>query len=184
MSAKTSVPKEGKSVPARLLGGTRYIILIAVLGVFFGSMALLLVSTFEMVSAVLDVITNESSHGMSDLRIVLIEAVDAILVATVLYVIAVGLYQLFVNPNIDVPKWLHTEGLGDLEQRLAGMSITVLSVIFVTAALESHGNDGNILGFGLATAAVIAAISLFLFQHSRHHESSYREETHEEKSDN
>lgn len=182
MAEESSNPTQVKNQKriAGALGSTRYVILLAVAGVFLGSMTLLILSTIEMISAVFNVFATDSGHGMSDLRIVLIEAVDAILVATVLYVIAIGLYQLFVNPHIDLPDWLHTDGLGDLERRLAGMSITVLSIIFVTAALESHGSDGNILGFGLATAAVIAAISFFLFQHGQHHPPHAKEKEHED----
>ena len=43
----------------------------------------------------------------------------------------------------------------------------MLGVIFVTVALESHGTK-DILGFGLAIAAVIAAISFFLYQSGKH----------------
>jgi uncharacterized membrane protein YqhA len=45
----------------------------------------------------------------------------------------------------------------DLELRFAGMVVTILSVIFLTAALEWEG-EGDLLGFGLA----IARVALFL----------------------
>ena len=54
-----------------------------------------------------------------------------------------------------------------LELRLAGMVGTILSVIFLTAALEWEGK-GDMLGLGLAIASVIAAVALFLYQESRH----------------
>ena len=47
------------------------------------------------------------------------------------------------------------------------MVITVLGIIALTQALESHGESGS-SGFGFEIAAVIAAISLFLYQEGKH----------------
>jgi uncharacterized membrane protein YqhA len=80
--------------------------------------------------------------------------------------IAIGLYQLFIDDSLVLPSWLHTHGLRDLEKRLLRMVVTVLSVIFVTVALEPY-ETANILPYGLAIAGVIAAISLFLYQEEK-----------------
>jgi hypothetical protein len=48
------------------------------------------------------------------------------------------------------------------------MVVTVLSIIALTRALEPH-SEASGSGMGFEFAAVIAAISLFLFQESRHH---------------
>ncbi len=160
-------PNESPNLLGRIMGSTRYAILLAVLGIFVGSVALLITSTFEMVVAVWERLAGTVDPGDVELRVVLIEVVDTVLVATVLYMIAIGLYQLFVDSSISLPRWLQTHSLNDLELRLAGMSVTVIGVIFVTVALESHGTT-NILGFGLATAAVIAALSLFIYVEGKH----------------
>lgn len=158
---------ESPKLFARMMGSTRYAILLAVFGIFVGSVSLLISSTFEMIIAVWETLAGPGDVGDVELRIVLIEVVDTVLVATVLYVIAIGLYQLFVDSSISLPGWLQTHSLNDLELRLAGMSVTVVAVIFVTVALESHGNT-NILGFGLATAAIIVALSLFIYIEGKH----------------
>lgn len=151
---------------ARLIGGTRYVMVLAVFGIFIGSTALLISGTFDMFRAVWIVFSGDAAYESGMLRITLIESVDTVLVSTVLYMIAIGLYQLFVDSTLALPDWLQTFGLGDLEKRLAGMTITVLSVIFVTVALESHGTS-DILNFGLAIASVIAAVSFFLYQETK-----------------
>ena len=163
-----------KPLLARVFGATRYIMALAVLGIFVGSVALLLSGAFDIFAAVWHQLT-DAAGGASvaganrgDLRLHMIEAVDTILVATVLFVIAAGLYQLFVHPALNLPPWMQTDSVDDLELRLAGMVVTILSVIFLTAALEWEG-EGGLLGFGLAVASVIAAVALFLYQESRHH---------------
>lgn len=149
------------------IGATRYIMALAVFAIFIGSAALLISATFEMFGAVWnEIFGSGEDHGQ--LRVHLIESLDTILVSTVLYVIAVGLYQLFVNQSLKLPPWLQTYGVDDLEKRLAGMVITVLSVMFVTQVLQWHeGRD--MLNLGLAIAAVIIAVSLFLYQENKFH---------------
>ena len=159
---------------ARMIGSTKYIMVLAVLGIFVGSMVLLISSAVQMFAAVWNVLGGQADYHEMQLRVDLIEAVDTVLVATVLYMIAIGLYQLFINSSLVLPPWLQTAGLADLEKRLAGMVVTVLSVIFVTVALESRG-EKEILDFGLAIAAVILAVSLFLYQEGSHRRSETSE---------
>jgi uncharacterized membrane protein YqhA len=151
----------------RIMASTRYVMGLAVLGIFVGSSALLISGSIDMFTAVVRALSGTADYS-EGLRVTLIEAVDTVLVSTVLYMIAIGLYQLFIDPSLVLPPWIHTRGLGDLEKRLSGMVVTVLSVIFVTVALESHGTK-DILPFGLAIAGVIAAISLFLYVEAKHH---------------
>jgi uncharacterized membrane protein YqhA len=140
---------------------------LAVFAIFVGSAALLISATFEMFGAVWNEIFHRG-EGHGQLRVHLIESLDTILVSTVLYVIAIGLYQLFVNQSLKLPPWLQTYGVDDLEKRLSGMVITVLSVMFVTQVLQWHeGRD--MLNLGLAIAAVIIAVSLFLYQENKFH---------------
>jgi hypothetical protein len=58
--------------------------------------------------------------------------------------------------------------ISNLEVRLAGMVVTERSIIALTRALESHGAAAS-TGVGFEIAAIIAAISLFLYQESKHH---------------
>ncbi len=62
---------------------------------------------------------------------------------------------------------MQTDSVDDLGLRRAGMVVTILSVLFLTAVLEWEG-AGGLLGFGLAIASVIAAVALYLYQGSRH----------------
>lgn len=164
-------PENRPTLFARMFGTTRYVMTVAVLAVFLGATVLLVEGIVQMVGAVWHGIFGgqvEAGDAVA-LRVEVIEAVDVILVATVLFVIAFGLYQLFVDPTLrsTLPPWLRISAIGNLEVRLGGMVITVLSIIALTQALESHGGAANGLGFEIA--AVIAAISLFLYQERRRH---------------
>jgi uncharacterized membrane protein YqhA len=157
----------------RMFGATRFLMTLGILAVFAGAAVLLLVGIIEMGTALWHFILEAFEHTPEfvSLRVAVIEAVDVILVATVLFVIAFGLYQLFVDPTLQstLPPWLRVSSISHLEVRLAGMVITVLSIIAMTRALESTG-VANLTGVGaFAIAAVIVAISLFLYQESKGH---------------
>ncbi len=169
---KPEEPEIRPTLFTRMFGATRYVMTLAVLAVFVGATVLLLDGIYGMGSAVWQrLYANQPSTADSvSLRVAVIEAVDVILVATVLYVIAFGLYQLFVDPRLrsTLPRWLQISSIGNREVRLAGMVITVLSIIALTQAREAHGNTTG-SGLGFEIAAIIAAISLFLYQESKHH---------------
>ena len=165
-------PERRPTLFTRMFGAARYVMTIASLAVFIGATVLLVVGIAEMGRAVWQAIfagQMQPAESVS-LRVGVIEAVDVILVATVLFLIAFGLYQLFVDPTLrsSLPAWLQISAISNLEVRLAGMVVTVLSIIALTRALETHGGAAG-TGVGFEIAAIIAAISLFLFQESKHH---------------
>jgi uncharacterized membrane protein YqhA len=96
----------------------------------------------------------------------LIKQADYALLATVLYVLALGLYSLFVDDRVPMPFWLRIHDLGQLKELLAGVVVVAIAVIFLGQALTWDGTT-DLLAPGLASAAVIAALALFLWQAAR-----------------
>ena len=96
----------------------------------------------------------------------LIKQADYALLATVLYVLALGLYSLFVDDRVPMPSWLRIHDLGQLKELLAGVVVVAIAVIFLGQALTWDGTT-DLLAPGLASAAVIAALALFLWQAAR-----------------
>lgn len=152
---------------SRALGATRFIMAFAVLAIFIGATALLIIGSIDLVEGILREIfgVTESESGY-ELELVLIESIDSILISTVLYVIAAGLYQLFVNPSLDLPSWMQTDDVETLERRLSGMIVTILGVTFLTKAITSNSSQ-ELLWSGLAISSIIIAISLFLYQEKK-----------------
>jgi uncharacterized membrane protein YqhA len=100
----------------------------------------------------------------------LIKQADYALLATVLYVLALGLYSLFVDDRVPMPLWLRIHDLGQLKELLAGVVVVAIAVIFLGQALTWDG-ETDLLAPGLASAAVIAALALFLWQAAREREA-------------
>jgi uncharacterized membrane protein YqhA len=95
-----------------------------------------------------------------------IEIVDLFLLATVVQVVALGLYQLYFDQDIKLPAWLKIETLDDLKAKLVGVVITVLAVYFLgKAVVWTSGVD--ILFLGGAVALVMVASTWFIARNGK-----------------
>lgn len=86
---------------------------------------------------------------------------DVFLLGTVLFIVAFGLYQLFIQPDLPVPSWLKIHNLDQLTERLIEVVGVLLSVKFLAFAVEGVG-EATLIEFGASVAVVIAALSLLL----------------------
>ena len=91
----------------------------------------------------------------------MIEAVDVFLIAIALYITSLGLFVLFVDDTLPVPKWFQIRNLEDLKSNLVSVVIAVLAVLFLRETVSWDGSR-DILAFGTALALVIAALTFFL----------------------
>jgi uncharacterized membrane protein YqhA len=151
----------------RLLGQlrhSRYLFYLAVLSTLLAAAVVMLYGTVQLVAFVVELVRHGSisSQWGAELRLTVIEVVDLFLIGTVLFVIAVGLYQLFfTSMMMPVPRWLLVHDVGDLERKLIGLVITVLSVVFLGQIVTWDGQR-DLLGFGVGIGAVIAGLAFFL----------------------
>lgn len=150
----------------RALASSRYIVVIPVIGTLLGSLVLLFYEAMVMILAVVNFveegsITAKSAKSAKVLAVGLIEAVDVFLIAIVMYIMSLGLYSLFVDDTLPLPRWLAIRDLEDLKNHLIGVVIAVLGVLFLREAVAWDGNR-DLLGFGLALALVIAALAYYL----------------------
>jgi uncharacterized membrane protein YqhA len=99
-----------------------------------------------------------------------IELIELFLLGTVLYVVALGLYQLFIDRDINLPEWLEVRTLDNLKERLLGTVIVILAVSFVGFAVTWDGSF-TILALGGAVGLVIASLAFTLSQIRQQHEA-------------
>jgi uncharacterized membrane protein YqhA len=154
------------STAQRLLGHlrhARYLFLFAVGSTLLAAALVMLYGTVQLVAFVVELVRHGSISNQwgAELRLTVIEVVDLFLIGTVLFVIAVGLYQLFGTTMMPVPRWLLVHDVGDLERKLIGLVVTVLSVVFLGQVVTWDGQR-DLLGFGVAVGAVVAGLAFFL----------------------
>jgi uncharacterized membrane protein YqhA len=94
----------------------------------------------------------------------MIEVIDLFLLGTVFYITSLGLYELFIDTHIEVPKWLEIRTIDDLKARLISVVVVVLGVVFLGQAVSWDG-ESNLLPFGASIGIVIASLTFFLNTH-------------------
>jgi uncharacterized membrane protein YqhA len=145
----------------RLIGWSRYFIIVDVIGLFAAFMALMISSVYSTFFYIFRALV-EKDISQKELVGKLVQQADTALLATVLYVIALGLYSLFIDDSIPMPHWLRIRSLTDLKELLASVVIVVLAVVFLGFAL-TWDYQVNLLVPGLSIGAVIAALAGFLW---------------------
>lgn len=166
----------------RLLGWSRLLVLLAVVGSFIASATLMIYGSlrslgiiWELLGHAGDALLTKEEYGKT-LIAETIALIDMFLLGTVLFIVAAGLYQLFVDSRTALPGWLRIRSLDDLKSLLTGVIIVALLVTFLGSAVSwKVGTD--ILYFGLAVAAVVLAanVSMRSFgQHTTPHDRTER----------
>ena len=146
----------------KLLSSSRYIIVIAVLSAIIAALTLLVFAGIETIQLVVGAFTESiDSNSIKQLAISFIEIIDIILLGTVFYITALGLYELFIDEDLPTPSWLHITHLDDLKSKLIGVIVVILAVVFLGQVVDWKGGN-DILYVGVAIALVIMAITFFL----------------------
>lgn len=148
-----------------LLGASRFMVMLAVIGALLAATTLIVYGLLETIQLITQTIqsgevTRKAAKGLA---LEFIEIVDLFLLGTVFYIIAIGLYELFIDTDVKLPEWLTINNLDDLKNKLIAVVIVVLGVLFLGQVVSWDGKT-DLLGYGVAIALVIAALTYFLAQ--------------------
>jgi len=152
----------------RILVGSRFFIRIAVVGSLIASLITMFFGGIAVIASTLEVIQagDLRAKGAKILAVDALQVVDIFLVGTVLYIMALGLYELFVDPGLAVPGWLKIGTLDDLKEKLVAVVVVMLGVTFLAYVVDLK-TGWSILDVGIATAAVLAGLGAF-FKLAKH----------------
>ena len=95
-------------------------------------------------------------------KVDVLTAIDAILLGTVLLVIGFGLYELFIDTNIQVPDWLRVQDLDDLKSKLIGVVVAIIAVVFVGIFVDSN-RASDVISYGVGAGALVVGLAIFAF---------------------
>lgn len=146
-----------------LFRAIRLVVLVGVVSLFVAAALLLCVAALETVRHLIEVGLPGDGNRPTTQQTLLasIKLLDLVLLATVLAVVAFGLYSLFIDPNLPLPAWLRTRDVEGLKAKLAGIVILMLAVLFLEEVIHWR-SERDLPSFGLALAAIIAAFSYFV----------------------
>jgi uncharacterized membrane protein YqhA len=142
----------------------RYLSLAPVLTLLVTFALALWVGVLKSVSLWSSVITGQNRNGSAMLE--LIQIVDVFLIATVVYLLATSIYNLFIGDPGTSPK-LVAHDLTELKTKLSSILVLVLAVHFVEVLFENHASPLDTLWLALASTAVAGVLIAFSwFSHS------------------
>lgn len=157
------------------LWGSRYVVLLAVVSSLSTSVAMFYMATVDAFYMILHMLDYGSPEMAAEVRSTLraesithiVEIIDAYLLATVLLIFSLGLYELFIS-KIDQAehdrtssKVLLIRNLDDLKARLAKVVLMILIVKYFEHALKMHF-EGSLQLLYLAVGIALIALALYL----------------------
>jgi uncharacterized membrane protein YqhA len=150
----------------KMLRKGRYLIIIAVVGSYLAAAMVIIYDAFLLGKVCLDLFLHPAFSPSSGRHLVLeaIEGLDIFLLGTAFFIVAMGLYELFIKQPGETLDWLHVRDLDDLKARLLGVVVVVLSVFFLEQVINWDGKS-NLLSLGIAEALMIGAITLAINVH-------------------
>lgn len=151
----------------RVIGRTRYVVLLAVIAVLLVALSLFLLGTILAFRGIWEAWAT-LFHGRieaTDLTVEFLEIVSVMLKAVFFYLIGVGLYSLFIAP-LNIATSLGVETLNDLETKVISVVVVILAVSFLEEFISGK-QALEILQYGGALAVAVAALVLFQFYNHR-----------------
>lgn len=176
-----------EKVVERILWESRFMIFIAVIASIIAALILVLIGTYDIIIVIkhtsyifysLEKFENFHKDAVKHI----VSAVDIYLIATVLLIFGLGLYELFISKidaaenNTRASKILVVHTLDQLKEKLAKVIVMVLIVTFFKFAIDFHYKDIKSLIF---LALGILAISLSIYFMHKGDEEHYEVENHE-----
>lgn len=148
-----------------ILSNGRYMVILGIIGAFLAAISLFVYGGILTVQQIIETIQTGyvSSKGSKSLMLSFVEIADIFLLGTVMYIISTGLYELFIDDNIELPGWLEIHTLDDLKQKLVGVIVVVMAVVFLGHVIKWHG-ETEIVYYGAAIAFMVAALTYFTSQ--------------------
>lgn len=137
---------------------SRYIVLLPALGSLLGALVLMLIGIWEVFASIVDIFN--STSPLKDTVVGILTAVDTLLLATVLLVIGYGLYELFVDAHVKLPPWLEISNLDDLKNKLIGVVVAIIAVVFL-GQLVDNKSASDVLLAGAGSGALVIGLAAF-----------------------
>ena len=141
----------------RLLESSRYLVVLAVLSSLAASAVAFLWGTWKTGIILWNLAVTAGASPLAAVR--LIELMDKFLIASGLYIFAVGLYDLFIG-QLELPKWLAVHNLHDIKARLSSILVLVMAITFIEHLVLWQDPKGTLL-FALAITAVTLGLLCF-----------------------
>ena len=121
-------PEKQNFIVSKATGRTRFIATVPAIGLLIASFVLALGTLVSLVVSSYKFVIGEIE--LHKLAIEYVEGADLFLLAVALYILSIGLVNLFVSERIELPDWLNFHDFNDLKERLTGVIVVMIGVYF------------------------------------------------------
>jgi uncharacterized membrane protein YqhA len=139
---------------------SRFVVILPAFGSLLGAFVLMLIGVWEVFTSIWGIFN--SSSPLKDTVVGILTAVDTLLLATVLLVIGYGLYELFVDSEVQLPPWLEIRDLDDLKNKLIGVVVAIIAVVFLGQLVDNNSSNEVFLA-GAGSGALVLGLAAFTF---------------------
>ncbi|GAB4548383.1 MAG: YqhA family protein [Anaerolineae bacterium] len=146
----------------KLLERSRYLVLIAVVALLAASVAGFVYGVLNTVKAI-----NAVAGGPGEPLVAFVVLIDSFLLATVLLIFGLALYELFVG-SLDLPEWLRISHFSGLKELLTNLIILILAVNFLQKFVQGLSFQ-DVFEAGAAVALVSGALIAFNYFTAKSH---------------
>ena len=148
----------------KLLNASRYLVMAAVLGSLLSAVALYAYGLVDTIAVIARTVSSGdiSSTGAKGLMLYFIEIFDLFLLGTVMLILALGLYELFIDSDFKMASRLQIHTFEDLKTTLVTVVIAVMAVTFLGQIMTWDGTT-SLFEIGVPVALVIAALNIYLW---------------------
>ncbi|MBI5233403.1 MAG: YqhA family protein [Deltaproteobacteria bacterium] len=144
----------------KILENARYVVILAVISALAGSVFLFVWTSVKMVYIAVDLTRDLMSPEATGKTAHIVPILDSFLLAVILYIFAIGLYELFIG-RLKLPEWLVIHDLDDLKKKLSSVIALMLAVTFLEHLAEWKDPEATLM-FAVAIAAVIFALIFYI----------------------
>ncbi|WP_340694303.1 YqhA family protein [Hydrogenobacter thermophilus] len=143
----------------KLLELGQAIALLPAISLFIGATFLGFYGVYILIETLYSVVFKPEVRDPAILSTKFISVMDIHLLSIILYIFAVGLYELFVG-KLSVPDWLRITDIDQLKAKLASVVILILAITF-TKKLVEWKNPLDTLLFAVAIAVIIGVLIFY-----------------------
>ncbi len=148
----------------KLLEVSRFLLVLPVIGSLLLTIGIVVMGLGMVLVQAWDLLAKGefSAKAGKQLTMTVISTIDMFLVGAISYIIAVGIYKLFISQDeVQLLKRIKIEKLEDLENKIIGVVVVALAVGFLGEAMEAVDAQAALYG-GIGVAVVIVALSVFV----------------------
>ncbi len=132
------------------------VVIVPVITLFLGAILSGLYGAYLAVETVIKFFIDPAYREVTTLILKFFAFVDVFLLSLVLYIFALGLYELFVG-KLNVPAWLSIESVDQLKAKLASVIILFVAIAYVKELVYWQKPVETLL-FGAATGILLLVL--------------------------